>query len=210
MSPPLLTDLPHWVPRDVSAIDRPGVDIALVPPEWPVPPIPDVAALPVGRIDTVVAPGSSAAGIAAAIAPLGLTAPRSRAPTPSSCAPKSPPTSPAPSSMSTRYTCDSCPRCTGPAPSSCTVTSRRIFTELAPATWCCSRGASIRRTRTPCGIARHQWRQTRGAWSWCWTADDLRFPTTRLPRLRHTRHAALLHAWALHHGTGLEHADGIA
>jgi hypothetical protein len=75
MSHPLLTDLPHWVPSDASAIDRVGVDIAVVPPEWPVPPIPDVAALPVGRIDTVVAPGSSAASIASAIAPLGLTAP---------------------------------------------------------------------------------------------------------------------------------------
>ncbi len=74
MSPPLLTDLPHWVRSDASAIDRSGVDIAVVPPWWPVPPIAEVAALPVGRIDAVVARGTSAASIATAVAPLGLTA----------------------------------------------------------------------------------------------------------------------------------------
>lgn len=71
---PLLTDLPHWVPSEASAIDRAGVDIAIVSPAAPVPPLGNVDALPVGRIDTVVPRGSDAVPIAAAIAPLGLTA----------------------------------------------------------------------------------------------------------------------------------------
>lgn len=75
MLSPLLIDLPQWVPSDASAIDRAGVDIAVVPPAMPVPPLGDVDALPVGRIDTVVPLGSDAVPIATAIAPLGLTAP---------------------------------------------------------------------------------------------------------------------------------------
>jgi hypothetical protein len=75
MISPLLADGPGWVPTDASTIDQAGVDIAVVPPATPVPPLGDVDALPVGRIDTVVPRGSDAAPIAAAIARLGLTAP---------------------------------------------------------------------------------------------------------------------------------------
>lgn len=74
MLPPLLSHLPHWVPSDATAIDQAGVDIAIVSPAAPVPPLGDVDALPAGRIDLVMPRGIDAAPIAAAIAPLGLTA----------------------------------------------------------------------------------------------------------------------------------------